>query len=321
MRALLALLLVAAGACAPQFERYGPGAGGAQAGSSATWPLRGTPAPNADAVRVRPLVVKVAADAAARPQSGLADADLIIEIPVEGGLTRFAVVRRGDRVIGAAMRFGLWLILADGTESAALPLVVEDAVRAQPETPGIVGPKELAREATALWTSRTGTSARLNVAERIYRLERVIAPRPAPGAPRIARPTDHPLLANWFQAFVSESIPGQDASRETAQRNADRWIAGGGLWLWIDGEPVAMAGAGGRTPNGVRISAVYTPPEGRRRGYASSLVAALSQAQLDSGLRYCFLYTDLANPTSNKIYQEIGYEPVSDVDQYSFVPA
>src|SRR5438132_13342232 len=119
------------------------------------------------------------------------------------GSPYFAVVRRGDRVIGAAMRFGLWLILADGTESAALPLVVEDAVRAQPETPGIVGPKELAREATALWTSRTGTSARLNVAERIYRLERVIPPRPAPGAPRIARPTDHPLLANWFQAFVS----------------------------------------------------------------------------------------------------------------------
>src|SRR5207248_2192938 len=92
MRSLLVLLLVVAGACAPQFERYGPGAGGAPAGSSATWPLRGTPAPNADAIRTRPLVVKVAADPAARPQSGLADADLVLEIPVEGGLTLYAVV-------------------------------------------------------------------------------------------------------------------------------------------------------------------------------------------------------------------------------------
>src|SRR5438105_6483548 len=83
----LACALLLSG-CAPQFERYGPGAGGAPA----VWPLRGTAAPNADATRTRPLVVKVAADSGARPQSGLADADLIIEIPVEGGLTRFAVV-------------------------------------------------------------------------------------------------------------------------------------------------------------------------------------------------------------------------------------
>ena len=164
-------------------------------------------------------------------------------------------------------------------------------------------------------------TARLGVAERIYRLERVLPPPPASGAPRVATTSDRVLLAGWFQSFVSESIPGQDATYETAQRNADGWIAGGGLWVWVDGAPVAMAGAGGRTPNGVRISAVYTPPERRRRGYASALVAALSQAQLDAGLKYCFLYTDLANATSNRIYRNIGYEAVSDVDQYHFVPA
>src|SRR5439155_6349877 len=92
MRAVAVLaLVVVLGACAPQVERDGPGAG-APAGSSAIWPLRGTPAPDADAIRARPIVVKVAADAAARPQSGLSDADLVLEIPVEGGLTRFAVV-------------------------------------------------------------------------------------------------------------------------------------------------------------------------------------------------------------------------------------
>ena len=63
---------------------------------------------------------------------------------------------------------------------------------------------------------------------------------------------------------------------------------------------------------------MYTPPERRRRGYASALVAALSQEQLDAGKEFCFLYTDLANPTSNKIYQDIGYEPVADVDEYRF---
>jgi len=90
--ALLAVLFVAA--CSPSGS---PGAGGPIAlpiasAAPAVWPLRGTPAPSADAARVRPIVVKVPNDSAARPQTGLADADLIIEIPVEGGLTRLAVV-------------------------------------------------------------------------------------------------------------------------------------------------------------------------------------------------------------------------------------
>jgi predicted GNAT family acetyltransferase len=79
-----------------------------------------------------------------------------------------------------------------------------------------------------------------------------------------------------------------------------------------------MAGASGPTPKGIRIGAVYTPKALRRRGYASTLVAALSQAQLTAGRTFCFLFTDLANPTSNKIYQDIGYMPVCDVDEYRF---
>jgi predicted GNAT family acetyltransferase len=90
------------------------------------------------------------------------------------------------------------------------------------------------------------------------------------------------------------------------------------LWFWtVDGEPVALAGAGNPTLNGVRIGPVYTPPERRKRGYASALVAHLSQHLLDSGHRFCFLFTDLNNPTSNHIYQDVGYRPVSDVNKYA----
>ena len=79
-----------------------------------------------------------------------------------------------------------------------------------------------------------------------------------------------------------------------------------------------MAGWGGRTPNGVRIGPVYTPPSLRRRGYGSAVTAAVSAERLASGLRFCFLYTDLANPTSNRIYSEIGYEPVCDSADCAF---
>jgi len=82
-----------------------------------------------------------------------------------------------------------------------------------------------------------------------------------------------------------------------------------------------MTGVAAVTPEGSRVGPVYTPSPLRGRGYASALVAAASQAQLGAGRRFCFLFTDLANPTSNEIYQAIGYEPVCDVDEYRFTAA
>jgi predicted GNAT family acetyltransferase len=79
-----------------------------------------------------------------------------------------------------------------------------------------------------------------------------------------------------------------------------------------------MAGYTGSTPNGIRVTAVYTPPERRNRGYASACVAALSQMRLEGGRRFCFLFTDLANPTPNRIYQQIGYRAVCDMDEFTF---
>ena len=122
--------------------------------------------------------------------------------------------------------------------------------------------------------------------------------------------------------MLHEGGPGRDR----AEAMVDHRLVSptGGILLWEDGgEPVSLAGWGGPTPNGIRVGPVYTPPELRGRGYATALTAELSQRLLDGrllegGRRFCFLYTDLANPTSNAIYERIGYRRVGESAEYRF---
>jgi uncharacterized protein len=100
------------------------------------------------------------------------------------------------------------------------------------------------------------------------------------------------------------------------------WTAGGNPAVRDDGGmPRSMAAVVRRTPRGSGIAALYTPPEHRGRGYATALVATLSRGDMERGSAFCFLHTDLANPTSNRIYQRIGYRPVCDVVDLVFEPA
>ena len=226
----------------------------------------------------------------------------------------FAAVTDGDRVLAVALQTPPFrLVLSEIDDGAAIPLLADDLVGR--DLPGAVGPVEPVRAFMDERTARGAPPAHLTTSERIFRLTAVTPPRPTPGHARIAEPADRALIARWLAAFMSEALEGEPSDIEGM---TDRWLSRRGrtLHLWEDGEVVSLAGVGSRTPNGVRIGPVYTPPEARNRGYASALVAAISQGELDAGRRFCFLFTDLANPTANHIYQAIGYEPVRDVDMW-----
>jgi predicted GNAT family acetyltransferase len=183
----------------------------------------------------------------------------------------------------------------------------------------VAGPAEHVGTFAQLWSQATGMPHHRSMRERIFRATRVVPPRVAPGSLRVAGPADADVIAAWLTAFAAEAL-GETSVPDAATR-VERWLSPSDertLLLWDDAGPVAMAGLSGPTPTGIRIGPVYTPPERRRRGYAGNLVAAASQRELDAGRRACFLYTDLANPTSNHIYESIGYEPVRDFDQYVF---
>ncbi|WP_369218492.1 GNAT family N-acetyltransferase, partial [Streptomyces flavofungini] len=105
-----------------------------------------------------------------------------------------------------------------------------------------------------------------------------------------------------------------------AEEWAESRIAYGGVTLWEapDGTPVAMAGVTRRIAGQVRVAPVYTPAGLRGRGYAGAVTAAVTRAALDAGAAEVLLFTDLANPTSNGLYQRLGYRPVRDFAQFGF---
>ncbi len=205
-----------------------------------------------------------------------------------------------NAVVSAEREEGALTVLADGVRARSISL------------PGVTGALPESERFAEAWTRETHAGARRHMTQGIYSLTQV---RPAPacsGRPRWAENADRELLLDWVGAFLDETSVSAD--REHMERMVDRRLAAAdeGLWLWdVDG-PASMAGFGGATPNGIRIGPVFTPRELRGRGYATALVASLSEWLLRRGRRFCFLYTDLANPTANEIYRRIGYESVCD---------
>lgn len=155
--------------------------------------------------------------------------------------------------------------------------------------------------------------------QRIYRAAAATPPETVPGRARSCEDGDRDLIVGWLGAFIDEALGAQPV-REDPARLLERRLddPDGGFVVWDrDGQATSLAGYGTPTPNGIRVGPVYTPPELRRNGYASALVGEMT-ATLLRRHRFCFLFTDLANPTSNAIYQRVGYEPLADVDLYRF---
>jgi predicted GNAT family acetyltransferase len=229
-----------------------------------------------------------------------------------------AVVEDGGRVVAAALRTPPHnLALSEIDDEGAIEPLVADARAVFESLPGVLGSPAVAARFAELWQAQTGARGQVAIAQRIFRADRVEAPSGIPGEMRPYSESDRELGSRWFDEFAAEALP--EGNPEPAGMFERRLAEPeGGLVFWEDGDAVCMAGFGGPTPNGIRIGPVYTPPELRGRGYGSALTAALTQQLLDGGRRFCFLFTDLANPTSNNIYQRIGYRPVADVDLWAF---
>ncbi len=215
-------------------------------------------------------------------------------------------------------------VVADCPNDEALTVFVDGLVGADLDVNGVIGNKPTVDRFVEVWTHRTGDSVELAMAQGVFALEAVRPARPTRGVARLAGEKDLDRVFEWTNAFVDEAIPGEprddERLRQVLLKRLRREVPAR-VWVWeVDGSPVAMSAHSGPTGSGVRINAVYTPPAQRANGYASALVAEQSQWLLDNGHDFCFLYTDLANPTSNRIYESLGYRRVAEAASYDFSP-
>lgn len=230
----------------------------------------------------------------------------------------FATLDDGGDVAGVAVwtpPFRAYVSAAPaGAERLALAML-----DSSPAVDGVTGVADEAAAYVRAWAGRTGGTAGVAMHQRLFELHTVVPPRPVSGAARLAGPADRDLLVAWTVAFEQESHAAPGVS--IAERVVDLLIAERRAYLWDDDGSACFTGVSPTVAGVARVAPVYTPPDRRRRGYASALVAVVSQAVLDAGARRSALFTDLANPTSNHVYSALGYRPVADVTAYAFRPA
>jgi predicted GNAT family acetyltransferase len=234
-------------------------------------------------------------------------------------------VEDGGEVVGAALRTPPYnLVLARPRHHRAIEALVDHLASEGTEIPGVVGAEPEVADFVDVWRTRTGAHDTPILRQGVYRLTSVEPLPSTPGVARVADERDRPLVEAWMEDFLREALPHEPvvpARRRAAVDVRMRASDDGGFWLLEDADDVvSLAGYGGPTPNGIRIGPVFTPTRFRGRGYATKIVSELSADLLARGRRFCFLFTDLANPTSNAIYRRIGYEHVCDAADVRFEP-
>lgn len=229
------------------------------------------------------------------------------------------VVESSGEVVAVAVQTPPFpLVISQVADPQAVTAIAAYLSQIDANLPGVNAAVPEADAFAKAWQALTGQGYQLEMALRLHKLQAVRPVGFANGFLRAATSNDRDLLLKWYAAFMAEAM----TTKALRSDEAERWFASqmqsGAIYLWQDQIPVSLACGFQASDRVVALNLVYTPPKYRNQGYATSCVAALSQHLLQQGYHYCSLFTDLANPISNRIYQSIGYQPVCDYQNYRF---
>lgn len=236
----------------------------------------------------------------------------------QGPQDLWATVTDGGHVVGLAMHTPPNRLVVSRMPDVAAAALAGALAEQRRGLTGVNGESAAVANFATAWQEHTGEMAVVDVRMRMYRLHGLEPPAGVPGAHRLAGVDDIGVVAEWAAAFHDEAQP---------QAPSEDWVAWAGrrinadeLYLWVDGgAPAAMAAHSASAGGVARVGPVYTPPLRRRYGFGAAVTAAASAAALRAGAAQVVLYTDLSNPTSNAIYQAIGYRPDHDAEGRAFV--
>jgi RimJ/RimL family protein N-acetyltransferase len=231
--------------------------------------------------------------------------------------TNWYLIRDGGQPVGAAMHsepFSLFITPLPDAD-AGMPALAEAVEQAGTTPAGVNGPVAEVQAFVAAWRLRTGLQGRSTGTDRVYEID---APPPLPdvGAARLVTEADLALATTWMHEFNVEALPHEVVDAEQIVR---RRLARGRLLFWeTEAGPVSMAGVSRPIAGFARVGAVYTPKPYRRNGFGAAITVAATRQGFADGAERCLLYADLANPTSNRLYLRIGYQPVGDSAKAAF---
>ncbi|RKQ31509.1 GNAT family N-acetyltransferase [Oceanobacillus halophilus] len=211
-----------------------------------------------------------------------------------------------------------WILAdVDGMDDRAAEQVATFLYKKAMKVPGVLGPISQVERFVEEWKKHKKVKASVHMNQLIYQLDKVNTTPSQEGILRNAEKADHELIKSWLIQFGKEA--NEAMSEIKASQMATKYIENKTMYLWeVNGEAVSMVNQSRRTKHGATINAVFTPNLFKRKGYATSAVAAISQKLLDEGYQFCSLYTDRDNPTSNSIYRKIGYDEVGSSVVYEF---
>jgi predicted GNAT family acetyltransferase len=227
-----------------------------------------------------------------------------------------ATVERGSEVLGCVMRTPPDGLLLTSVPLEALPTVAAQLAGMYATLEEAWGPEDVVTAFAELWAGGHGVRWSIRGRYQRYVASGVVpVARPAPGTLRTGEDSDRDRVRRWGSDYAAET-----PTRVNVPRFFETMLERRRLYLWDDGGPRSLATLSGFTPNGVRVSGVYTPPEFRNRRYASTVTAAVMGKALEER-RFCVVMADLANPTSNGIYRKLGCRPLNEVIHVSFSEA
>ncbi|RYZ97750.1 MAG: GNAT family N-acetyltransferase, partial [Proteobacteria bacterium] len=183
----------------------------------------------------------------------------------------------------------------------------------------VIGPAAASEAFARAWASLAGCQLNLAMDQGLYQLNEVAHPAEVLGQARLVRAEELEILVEFTRGFYLDTLPWEMPAEPDLRASAEARIAARSTYFWeANGQPVAMTALARPTARGISVNSVYTPPQFRSRGFGTALVAAVSAEGLARGKEFCVLYTDLQNPTSNAIYQKVGYRRVGHTRNYTF---